>query len=119
MRSPVKLALVRGVHTLIYGLMALSTFVLLYIGVTGRFMIGLWIALPLLAIEITVFTFSGLKCPLTALVGRYAGDSVHVPDTWLPEALTRRTLVIFGPVLPFAFMLLAARWLGLIGQSDG
>ncbi|CAN5136497.1 hypothetical protein BH10PSE1_BH10PSE1_35580 [soil metagenome] len=116
---PVKLALARGLHTLIYGVMALATIVLLYIGVTGNFMVGLWIVVPLLAVEIAVFGTCGLRCPLTAVVDRYAGPSVHVSDTYLPEAFTRHTLTIFGPVLPIAFMLLSTRLTGLIGQAHG
>lgn len=118
-RQPVKLALARGVHTLIYGVMASATIALLYIGVTGRFMAALWVVVPLLAIEIAVFETCGLRCPLTAVVDRYAGASLHVSDTYFPEALTRHTLSIFGPVLPLAFMLLAARSVGLIGMSHG
>ena len=119
MRStPLKLTLTRGLHTLIYGVMAASTLALLYIGVTGRLMAGLWIVVPLLTIEIVVFVASGLKCPLTAVVDRYAGGLGRVADTFLPDALTRHTMAIFGPVLPAAFLLLAARWAGLIGQGS-
>lgn len=116
-QTPLKLTLARGLHTLIYGVMAASTLALLYIGVTGRLMAGLWIVVPLLTIEIVVFAASGLKCPLTAVVDRFAGGPRRVADTFLPEALTRHTLAIFGPVLPAAFMLLAARWVGVIGQG--
>lgn len=116
--TPLKLTLARGLHTLIYGVMAASTLAALYIGVTGRPMAGLWIVVPLLTIEVVVFVASGLRCPLTAVVNRFAGGPGRVSDTFLPEALTRRTLAIFGPVLPAAFLLLAARWAGLIGQGS-
>ncbi|CAN5385545.1 hypothetical protein BH10PSE1_BH10PSE1_30020 [soil metagenome] len=115
----VRLALARAVHTLIYLVMSGATLGLLYIGMTGRFMAGLWIIVPLLAVEIAVFGLSGLRCPMTAIVDRYAGPASHVADTYLPEALTRHTLAIFGPVLPIAFMLLSARLTGLIGQAYG
>ena len=105
----------RGLHTAIYMVMAFSTLAVLYIGVSGRLLPSLWVFLPLLAAEIAVFAVSGLKCPLTAVVDRYAGQDVDVADTYLPERLTRHTLAIFGPILPVAFMLLAARWAGVIG----
>lgn len=115
--ATLNLGLARGLHTLIYGVMSASTLALLYIGVTGRLMGGLWVVVPLLTIEIAVFVSSGLKCPLTAVVDRCAGGSGRVADTFLPEGLTRHSLVIFGPVLPVAFMLLAARWAGMIGPG--
>lgn len=87
---------------------------LLYIAITGRFMTGLWVVVPLLAIEIVAFTASGLTCPLTAVVDRSAGATGRVSDTFLPERLTRHTLAIFGSVLALAFMLLAAHGAGII-----
>ncbi|MBB5747556.1 hypothetical protein [Brevundimonas variabilis] len=116
---PLALSAARGLHTLIYGVMAVATVGLLYVGITGRFLPSLWVFVPLLSVEIVVFAASGLKCPLTGLVDRYAGAGVHMADTYLPETLTRHTLAIFGPILPVAFMLLAARWAGLITQGPG
>lgn len=107
------LAIIRGLHTVIYGLMAASTVILLYIGATGRHTAWLWGVAPLLAIEVAVLVGNGLKCPLTAVVDRYAGGQGRVPDTFLPEGLTRRTLWIFGPVLALALLLLTVRRFGL------
>jgi len=104
-----RVALIRGLHTVIYGVMATSTVILLYVGATGRHAAWLWGAAPLLAIEVAVLLGNGLKCPLTAIVDRYAGGPGRVPDTFLPEGLTRRTLLIFGPMLALALLLLAAR----------
>lgn len=116
---PLALSAARGLHTLIYGVMAFSTVGLLYVGVTGRFLQSLWIFVPLLSVEIGVFAASGLRCPLTAVVDRFAGKGAHVADTYLPESLTRHTLAIFGPILPVAFMLLAARWAGVFADGAG
>lgn len=116
---PLVLCAARGLHTLIYGVMAFATVGLLYVGVTGRFVPTLWLLVPLLSVEIGVFTASGLRCPLTAVVDRFAGTGMRVADTYLPETLTRHTLAIFGPILPIAFMLLAARWAGIIAEGRG
>ena len=107
-------AIIRGLHTIIYGVMAASTMILLYLGVTGRHAAWLWGAAPLLAIEVAVLAGNGLKCPLTAVVDRYAGGPGRFPDTFLPEGLTRRTLWIFGPMLVLALLLLAARRFGML-----
>ena len=114
----VMVTLVRALHTGVYAIMAAATLALLAIGLTGQFMAALWLVVPLLVIEIAVFGLSGLKCPMTAWVDRYAGPSRHVADTYLPEAPTRRALAIFGPVLPIAFILLLARWVGLLGGGS-
>ena len=111
------LVLVRSVHTLIYVVMSLSTLLLLYIGISGHLMVLLWGVVPLLTVEVVVFAASGMKCPLTAVVNRYSGGALHVADTYLPEAFTRHTLAMFGPVLPIACTLLAARAAGIIGSG--
>lgn len=116
-RSPA-LAAARCIHTAIYVVMAFSTLALLYVGVSGRPMVSLWVFLPLIAIEIVAFAAGGLKCPLTAFIDHLAGDTEHVADTYLPERVTRHTLVIFGPILAAALMLLAARWVGMLGEGS-
>ena len=88
-----RLALVRGVHTAIYVVMAISTFVLLYAGVTGAQGGWLWVALGLLAIEVIVFAVSGMKCPVSApspvsTVQRLATFSTH---SWTSGSLGTRS----------------------------
>ncbi len=65
--DPQRLTLVRAVHTVIYLVMAASSFVVLYGGVSGAHGVWLWVAAVLVGIESIVFAASGLKCPLTAL----------------------------------------------------
>jgi 4-hydroxybenzoate polyprenyltransferase len=54
-----RLALVRGVHTFIYIVMATSTLPLVYAGLTGAHRWWLWVALSLLAVETVVFAGNG------------------------------------------------------------
>lgn len=110
-----RIVAVRGLHTLIYLVLAASTLILLWAGITGRFMAVLWIVGPLLAIEIAVLLLNGAKCPLTAVVDRLSGAPGSVSDTFLPEPLTRRTLALYGPLLAIGLILLAARGAGIIG----
>ena len=53
------LALIRATHTVIYVVMAGSTFVLVYAGLTGASGWWLWAALALLAVESAVFAGFG------------------------------------------------------------
>ncbi|WP_029042302.1 hypothetical protein [Cucumibacter marinus] len=109
-----RLAAVRFVHTAIYVVMAISTFVLLYAGVTGSSGTWLWVALGLLAIETVVFLGNGMRCPLTALAERYGAEDGRVFDTFLPERVTRYTFRFFGTIMVAGLLLLVARWAGLI-----
>jgi membrane protease YdiL (CAAX protease family) len=108
---------VRGLHTLIYLVLAASTLILLWVGATGRFPAVLWIVGPLVAIETVVLLSNRARCPLTAVVDRLSGAAGSVSDTFLPEALTRRTLVLYGPLLAIGLVLLAARGAGMIGRA--
>ncbi|MCW5695570.1 MAG: hypothetical protein KIS96_02425 [Bauldia sp.] len=108
-----RLALVRAVHTAIYVVMAASTFVVLYAGITGRQGTWLWVALGLLAIESAVFAGYGFKCPLTTLARSYgATTGGHAFDTFLPERATRYTFRFFGSVMFAGLALLVIRWVG-------
>lgn len=115
MNNAQRLTLVRGVHTAIYIVMAASTFVLLYAGITGSEGAWLWAALALLGIEVIVFVGGGMKCPLTAIAVKYGATTGHVFDTFLPERFTRYTFRFFGTVMVIGLLLLAARRLGLLG----
>jgi hypothetical protein len=106
------LRLVRTGHTAIYVVMAGSTFLLLYAGVTGARGLWLSVALVLLAIEAVVFVGNGMTCPLTALASNYGAKRGE--DTVLPERFTRHTFRFFGTVMAVGLLLLGARWLGLL-----
>lgn len=108
------LSLIRATHTAIYVVMAASTLVLLYAGISG--VTGWWltVALALLAIETVVFVGNGFRCPLTALAVRHGATTGRVFDTFLPERATRYTFRLFGTMMVVGLILLAARWGGLV-----
>jgi hypothetical protein len=109
-----RLTIVRSIHTTIYLVMAISTFLLLFAGITGWEGIWLWVALGLLAVESIVFVGNGMKCPLTAVAVKYGATTGHVFDTFLPERFTRYTFRFFGTVMMIGLLLLVMRWSGLI-----
>jgi hypothetical protein len=109
------LALIRVIHTAIYLVMAVSTFVLVYAGVSGAQGAWLWIALSLLAVEVVVFVGNGMRCPLTALAVRYGAEKGYAFDTFLPERATRYTFNFFGTVMVVGLGLLVLRWVGAFG----
>jgi hypothetical protein len=108
-----RLTLVRAVHTAIYVVMASSSLVVLYAGVTGAHGAWLWVAGGLVGVESLIFAASGLKCPLTAIAVKYGATKDGAYDTFLPERVTRHTFTVFGPLILLGLVLLAGRsWLG-------
>ncbi len=105
-----RLTLVRIVHTAIYLVMAASSLLVLYAGLTGAHGRWLWVAATLVAMESLVFVAGGLKCPLTAVAVKYGATKGEVFDTFLPERITRHTFRVFGPIIVVAFALIAWRW---------
>jgi hypothetical protein len=112
-----RLLLVRALHTVIYVTMATSVFVVLYAGVTGAHGPWLPVAAGLVGVESLVFAACGWKCPLTAVAVRYGARHGEVFDTFLPEAITRHTFRVFGPLIGVGVALVAARglWFGWAG----
>ena len=89
-----------GASTLwIYIVMAASTFVLVYAGLTGSRGWWLWVALALLGTETVVFVGNGMRCPLTALAVSYGAEKGYAFDTFLPERVTRHTFRFFGSLM--------------------
>jgi hypothetical protein len=109
-----KLSAIRFFHTVIYVVMAVSTFVLLYAGFTGAIDVWLWIALGLLGVEVVVFVGSGMRCPLTAIAVKYGAEKGYAFDTFLPERFTRYTFRFFGSVMAVGLILLVLRWIGIL-----
>jgi hypothetical protein len=109
------LTLVRTAHTVVYVVMVAAILVLLYAGVTGYDGALLWASLGLVGVESAVFAGNGLKCPLTALAVRYGAETGVAFDTFLPESVTRHTFRFFGSLMAIGLLLLAVRWVGVLG----
>ena len=109
------LTLVRAAHTAVYIVMVAAILVLLYSGITGYAGVSLWISLGLLGVESAVFAGNGFKCPLTALAVRYGAETGVAFDTFLPESVTRNTFRFFGSLMALGLLLLAVRWVGVLG----
>ena len=93
------LTLIRGVHTVIYIILAASVCLLLFAALTaysGPLVITAAVAV---AIEVTVFTANGFQCPLTNLAREYGAEEGKGYATVLPERITRQTFRMFGTLL--------------------
>lgn len=109
-----KLRAVRLMHTIIYVVMALSTFALVYAGISGHTGPWLFVPMTLLAIEVVVFVGNGFKCPLTALAVRYGAVRGYAFDTYFPESVMRHTFWFFTSLMVLGLVLLGMRWAGVL-----
>jgi hypothetical protein len=109
-----KLRAVRLVHTIIYVVMALSTFALVFAGISGQKGPWLFVPIALLAIEVVVFVGNGFKCPLTALAVRYGAVRGYAFDTYFPESVMRHTFWFFTSLMVLGLGLLGLRWAGAL-----
>jgi ABC-type molybdate transport system substrate-binding protein len=68
------LTLIRGVHTVIYIILAASVCLLLFAALTAYSGPLVITAAMAVAIEVTVFTANGFQCPLTNLAREYGAE---------------------------------------------
>jgi hypothetical protein len=108
--SPVKLAVVRILHTIIYLIMASATLYVFYCGLAGSRNRLLAVAVTLVAFEGLVFLGNGMRCPLTDLAQKYGDPTGHVGDTFFPEGCTRYTFRAFGSLYLIGLALIAAEY---------
>ena len=109
-----KLFFVRGVHTVIYVLMAVSIVYILVSAIAGRGGPALYVALGLVATEIVVFAASGMRCPLTGLARKFGAPKGYAFDTFLPEMVAKNTFLVFGGLLAIGLGLWLLRLLRLL-----
>lgn len=108
-----RLRCVRALHTMIYCIMSGAICTVAYAAVSGAAGVWLAVALTLTGAEVLVFARFGMKCPLSAVASAYGAKPGE--DTFFPEAMTRHTLRVFGPLLGIGIALLLARWCGVLG----
>lgn len=109
-----RLFLVRGVHTVIYVILASACLLVLHAGIFGWTGPVVWIALGLVAVEVLVFTASGMKCPLTVVAVRYGATPETGYDTFFPETMTRHTARVFTPIIAIGAILVLMRHFALL-----
>ena len=112
--NPQKLLAIRIIHTVVYVLMAASIVLILIFGIIGGGGSYLIISFGLVAIEVIVFTASGMKCPLTDLARKYVAPRGYAFDTLLPVIVAKNTFRVFGTLLVLGLVLHLLRWTRVI-----
>jgi hypothetical protein len=108
------LRLVRVFHAAVYAVVVVSTGILLYAGITGRYGVWLWVALALVALEVCVYVGSGMKCPVTGWAVRYGAPQGHAFDLHLSARQSDYLLNIVTGFMVLGLVILGARGLGIL-----
>lgn len=93
------LALVKGIHTLIWFVVEGGVLYLVHAGLTKRSGRSVTVAAALVAGESMVFMANGASCPLTAVAELLGAESGSVTDIYLPHWLARSLPAIHVPLL--------------------
>jgi hypothetical protein len=102
------LVLVKGVHTLIWAVLAAVVLFVFWSGITARTSIYSWLAVIIILVEGIVLMVFGGSCPLTKIARRYSRSTKDNFDIYLPNWLAKNNKLIFGSiyVIGLALMLL-------------
>jgi hypothetical protein len=99
------IAVIKGIHSLVFLSMAGSIMYTLYSGLTGRISQKTGAAAAAVVGEGAVLLLNDGRCPLTDAVEGLGADNGSVSDIFLPAAIAERIPVLFTP--PFAVGLIA------------
>jgi hypothetical protein len=105
---------VRVLHAAIYAVVVVSTGILLYAGITGRYSLWLWIALAVVALEVCVYVGFGMKCPVTGWAVKYGAPQGHAFDTYLSARQSDYLLNVITSFMVLGLVILGARDLGIL-----
>ncbi|MGH8949033.1 MAG: hypothetical protein ACRDXF_09255 [Acidimicrobiia bacterium] len=99
------LALVKGIHTVIWALVEAAMVYLLVSGASGRSDRRAGTAAAIVGAESLVFLANGARCPLTGLAESLGAQDGSVTDLYLPGWLARSLPLLHVPLV------VAAGWL--------
>jgi len=95
MQPGAALALVKLLHTVVWGFFAGCIIALPLVALAGRLRLAAWLAVIVL-IEVSVLVANRWRCPLTGLAARYTANRRDNFDIYLPLWLARSNKQVFG-----------------------
>jgi hypothetical protein len=103
------LTAIRLVHTVVWAFFVACILAIPSFTAASRFGAAACFA-AIVAGEVGVLAFNGMKCPLTAVAARHTDDRQANFDIFLPEWLARWNKAIFGTMYALSVLFLALRW---------
>ena len=101
---------VKLAHTAIWAFFVACIFSIPLLVASSRLRLAAIFA-AVVAVEVVVLLWNGLRCPLTDVAGRYTTDRRANFDIYLPEWLARHNKVVFGALYVASVGYLLLRWL--------
>ena len=95
---PLKLILIKSLHTLIWLFYVFVIFWIWYSGIINNINVYTWICVALVVFEGLVLLIYRWKCPLTIIAQRYTDERRDNFDIYLPEWLARHNKTIFTSI---------------------
>lgn len=105
------LKIIKFIHTIIWAIMAASTFIAFYSAFIGRFDGWFFIPAALLFIEAIIIIANKWKCPITELAEKYTEERHANFDIYLPERFARHNVRIFTWIIALEIAIVAIKWL--------
>ena len=110
-RNGRSLAWVKTAHTLVWAFFAGCIVAIPIASLLDRHSLAAWLAAAVL-VEVAILAFNRMRCPLTAVAGRYTTDRRPNFDIFLPEWLAKHNKVIFGALYVAGVAFALSRWPG-------
>lgn len=90
-----KLRVVKAIHTLVWAVFASSIVAIPICAAAGSMKVA-WGLIGFVLLEVAVLLANRMKCPLTAVAGRYTSERQDNFDIYLPLWLARYNKEVFG-----------------------
>lgn len=103
------LRFVKVVHTVVWAFFVACIVAIPLFTALSRFRAAA-LFVGIVAVEVAVLVFNGMRCPLTDVAARYTSDRQANFDIYLPEWLARNNKLVFGTLYVAAIAFLLARW---------
>lgn len=90
-----KLRAIKAIHTLVWAVFAGSIVAIPVCAAAGSLKVA-WSLIGFVFLEVAVLLANRMKCPLTAVAGRYTSERQDNFDIYLPLWLARHNKEVFG-----------------------
>lgn len=110
MEDAARLRRIKLIHTLVWALFAASILAIPLVVYQDKLAVAWWL-IGFVFIEVTVLAANRMRCPLTAVAGRYTADRQANFDIYLPLWLARYNKRIFGTLYGAGIAYAIAAWL--------
>lgn len=112
-RPELALRIIKIVHTVVWAIFAGCILLIIPFAWAKNFAAVAFLV-GLVLIEVAILVVNDLRCPLTAVAGRYTEDRADNFDIYLPLRVARYNKQIFGSLFIVSLVFALASWFGWV-----